>query len=71
MVTAVDRASKVVFALKSYAHQDHTGQTQLADVREGIEVVLILHDNWLKKGVEVRKHYKDIPEVYCYPDELN
>ncbi len=71
IITAVKRASKVVFALKSYTHKDHTGQKLLTDIRKGIDIVLTLHQNLLKKGVEVTKQYQDVPELLCYPDELN
>ena len=71
IITAVERASKVVFALKSYTHKDHTGQKLLTDIRKGVDIVLTLHQNLLKKGVEVSKQYQDVSELLCYPDELN
>jgi len=33
--------------------------------------VLTLCQNQLKKGIEVVKNYEDIPDILCYPDELN
>jgi hypothetical protein len=60
-----------VFALKSYAHFDYSGQMIKANITEGIEVVLTLYYNQLKHGIEVIKHYADVPEILCYPDELN
>lgn len=68
---AVDKASKVVFALKSYAHTDHTGERSSADVVDGIEVVLTLYYSQIKHGVEVVKNYVPVPEILCYIDELN
>jgi signal transduction histidine kinase len=67
---AVDRASKVVFALKTYAHHDQTGEMVEADIIEGIETVLTLYDNKIKQGVEVHRNYASLPSVLCYPDEL-
>ncbi len=69
--TAVDRASKVVFALKTYSRFDQSGKMVPADVVEGIETVLTLYHNQLKHGVEVVRDFDAIPPVYCYPDELN
>jgi PAS domain S-box-containing protein len=69
--TAVERAAKVVFALKSYAHYDHSGQMSQADITEGLEVVLTLYYNQLKHGIEVVKQYEEVPAIRCYPDELN
>lgn len=68
---AVERASKVVFALKNYAHYDESGQKLKANVIDGIEVVLILCHNQLKGGIDVVTTYEDVPFVDCYPDELN
>jgi signal transduction histidine kinase len=69
--TATERASKVVFALKSYARYDQSGEMTIANLTEGIETVLTLYQNQLKKGVEVIRNYTDLPPVLCYPDELN
>ena len=69
--TATDRASKVVFALKSYARYEQSGEKTAASITEGIETILTLYQNLLKQGVEVIKNYAEIPPILCYPDELN
>ncbi|HAJ63628.1 MAG TPA: hypothetical protein DCP31_33995 [Cyanobacteria bacterium UBA8543] len=69
--TATDRASKVVFALKSYAHYDQPGPMTQANLIAGIETVLTLYDNQLKHHVEIIRNYAELPLVLCYPDELN
>jgi len=69
--TAVERASKVVFAMKNYARFDHSGQKIMADITEGIDTVLTLYNTQLKQGVEVITRYRDHPLVPCFPDELN
>jgi signal transduction histidine kinase len=68
---AVDRASKVVFALKTYARHDQSGQKMKANVSTGIETVLTLYHNLLKQNTEVVRNYSEVPEIFCYPDELN
>jgi signal transduction histidine kinase len=68
---AVDRASKIVFALKSYGRYDEGAQKIQADITEGIEVVLTLYHNQLKRGITVIREYGDVPQIWCYPDELN
>jgi predicted ATPase/signal transduction histidine kinase/tRNA A-37 threonylcarbamoyl transferase component Bud32 len=67
---AVERASKIVFALKSYARYDQSEIKQSTVITEGIETVLELYHNYLKKGVEIIRHYQEIPKILCYPDEL-
>ncbi|HAG84138.1 MAG TPA: hybrid sensor histidine kinase/response regulator [Cyanobacteria bacterium UBA12227] len=69
--TATERASKVVFALKTYARYDQSGEMILANVIEGIDTVLTLYHNQFKMGVEVKRNYAELPPVLCYPDELN
>jgi signal transduction histidine kinase len=67
---AVERASLVVLALKSYAHQSHSTEKTLVPITDSIETVLTLYQNQLKHGVDVSRHYGDIPQLLCYPDEL-
>ncbi|MCU0542295.1 MAG: ATP-binding protein [Oscillatoriaceae cyanobacterium Prado104] len=68
--TAVERAAKIVFALKSYARYDASGTKQLSNLTDGIETVLELYRNQLKKGIEVVREYQPLPQIMCYPDEL-
>lgn len=68
---AVERASKIMFALKRYAQYDGSGQRVQADVVESIEDVLTLYHNHLKHGIDVVKHYGDVPAIRCYADELH
>ena len=70
ILIAVERAAKIVFALKSYAHYDSSGSKQLVQVADGLETVLELYRNQLKQGVEVTRSYQPLPPIWCYPDEL-
>ena len=69
-IIAIERASKVVFALKNYARYDPTGEKQQVDITEGVETVLELYHNQLKQGIEVIRDYPSLPLIFCYPDEL-
>ncbi|MCP4687530.1 MAG: GAF domain-containing protein [Desulfobacterales bacterium] len=69
--TAVERASKIVFALKKFSHHDHTGEKIKSDIVEGLETVLTLYYNQIKQGVEIIKNFTEVPRIPCYPDELN
>jgi signal transduction histidine kinase len=68
---ATEKASKVVFALKSYARYDQSEEMEKANIIEGIETVLTLYYNQLKQGVQVERDYQPVDEMLCYPDELN
>lgn len=68
---AVERAGKIVFALKNYAHHDQTpGEPQLVVITESLETVLELFHNLLKRGIEVQRDYQALPPIPCYVDEL-
>ncbi len=71
ITSAADRAAKIIFALKNFAHFDQSGEKIQTDIIEGIETVIILYNHQLKQGIEVIKNYTKLPEIWCYPDELN
>jgi len=72
IITAVERAAKVVFALKTYARYDQTGEKVEANIIEGIETILTLYHSQTKLGVEVIRNFdRSMPTFRCYPDELN
>jgi PAS domain S-box-containing protein len=68
---AVERASKIVFALKNYVRHNNSGQMSEAQITEGIDLVLTIYQNQLKQGIEVSKDYASVPAILCYPEELN
>lgn len=68
---AVSKASKVVFALKKFAHRDHIDEKSPADIIDGLETVLTLYHNQIKQGVEVIKDFNPLPPVSCFADEIN
>ena len=67
---AVERASKIVFSLKNYARVDLGKEPTAVNVVEGIETVLSLYHNQLKRGIEIVTNYRSLPEIQGYPDEL-
>jgi C4-dicarboxylate-specific signal transduction histidine kinase len=70
IMLAVERAAKIVFALKSYAHQDTRHEMVTASVTDGIDTVLMLYQNQIKQGIEMTKTYAPVPAILCYPQEL-
>lgn len=69
--TASDRSAKIVFALKTYARYDHSGEKIEANITDGIEAVLTLYHNQIKHGVTVHRSFAELPPIACYFDELN
>jgi signal transduction histidine kinase len=70
VITSVEKAAKVVFALKSYARFDQSESKQLIEITEGLETVLEIYHNQLKQNIEVFRNYQDLSPIWCYPDEL-
>ncbi|MGB3239092.1 MAG: ATP-binding protein [Geitlerinemataceae cyanobacterium] len=68
---AVERASKIVFALKSYSRQGNSGEMTQFLVTEGIDIVLTIYQNQLKQGIETIKNYERVSPIYGFPEELN
>lgn len=67
---AVDRVSKIMYALKNFSHFDSIGKKIKASIQETIETVLTIYQNQLKRGITLIKNYDDIPPIDCYPDDL-
>jgi two-component system, NtrC family, sensor kinase len=68
---AGDRATQVISALKNYARFDLENKPKLANLTQGIDTALILHQSQIQQKVEVIRNYQLISLVRCYPDELN
>lgn len=69
--TAVDRVSKIIFALKSFSRVNSTAEMTDASLRDGIETILIIYQNQIKQGIELVCHYEEMEPLRCRPDELN
>ncbi|MCX7041277.1 MAG: ATP-binding protein [Gammaproteobacteria bacterium] len=69
--TAVDRVAKIIFALKSFSRFGGVQVWTESDLREGLETVLTIYQNQIKHGIELARHFDDLPLVRCLPDEIN
>ena len=68
---ASERATKVVFALKTYARQSLSEEKIKVNIIEGLEAVITLYHNQLKQGIKLSTHFDELPPIECYFDELN
>ncbi|MCP4702514.1 MAG: response regulator [Gammaproteobacteria bacterium] len=69
--TAVEKASKVIFALKTFARFERSGEKTKASLRQSMETVLTLYHNQIKHSTELVREYEETEPLLCYPDELN
>ncbi|GBF48666.1 PAS domain S-box protein [Leptospira ryugenii] len=68
--TAIDRVSKILYALKNYSHFEKSERKELISIHDNLEIVFTIYQNHFKKGVELVKNYQEIPPIWCYPDDL-
>ncbi|MBI4620667.1 MAG: PAS domain S-box protein [Desulfobacterales bacterium] len=65
-----DRVAKIVKNLKDFSHVDEA-ELKYANINKGLESTLNIVWNELKYKATVTKDYGDIPELNCYPQQLN
>ena len=70
IIASVEKASKVIFALKNYARFDRSGEKQSVKITDGIDTVLQIYHNRLKQNIDVITDYQNDSLIWCYPDEL-
>lgn len=70
ILSAVDRAAKVVFALRTYAHLDASGPTSEICIPDSIGSVLAVYRHRLNHGINVVTSYQELPVIQGYPEEL-
>jgi signal transduction histidine kinase len=67
---ASGRIKDIVRNLANFARLDEA-ELKTVDVHEGIDSTLSLLHHALKYKVIVEKNYGDLPEITCYPNQLN
>jgi signal transduction histidine kinase len=65
-----ERTAAIVTGLRTFARAD-AEDTQFCQLSDLIEATLVVLGSELSKGVEVRRDYASLPEVPCYPGQLN
>jgi signal transduction histidine kinase len=68
---AVDKASRIIKALKTYLHDSAKDEAEPISLRNNLETVLTIYHNRLKQGIKVIKNYDEVPDVMGHPDQLN
>ncbi len=64
------RTAEIVKGLRNFSRLDE-GDMKKANLEEGIDNTLVILNNRLKNRVKVTKEYSKLPEVVCYPGQLN
>lgn len=67
----MDKVRDIVQSLKNFSRVDQEEDAQEANINECIEQTLKIVWNDLKYKCEVIKNLGDIPDIYCFPGQLN
>jgi urea transport system substrate-binding protein len=75
METGAERIRHLVLSLRNFSRIDQS-HMQPVDIHEGMESTLLILNNRLKAngdraGIRVIKEYGELPEIECYPSQLN
>jgi signal transduction histidine kinase len=75
MEVGTERIYKIVLSLRNFSRLDEA-EFKKVDIQEGIDSTLMILGNQLKatsehSQIQVIKEYGDIPNVECYPSQLN
>jgi PAS domain S-box-containing protein len=65
-----ERTTEIVKGLRTFSRLDED-VLKVANIHEGLDSTLILLRNKYKHCIEIEKHYGDVPEIECYPGQLN
>jgi len=68
---AAEKTTKVVMALKIFAHKDNSGEKQLISIPKTLETVLVIYQNLIKNGVKVSKDFEEVPSILGFQDQIN
>jgi len=66
----LDRIKKIVLDLKNFSHPGED-VLKLADINQNLESTLNIVWNELKYKATITKEYGELPQVNCYPQQLN
>ncbi|TGK18737.1 ammonium transporter [Leptospira fluminis] len=67
---AVERTSKITYALKNYSHIEAISNKIPSDVVGTLETVLIIYNNKIINGVDLKLEFDSRPIIPAFPDDL-
>ncbi len=70
MTIGTERIRSIVLSLRNFSRLDESEKKKV-NIHEGIDSTLLILNSRFKTGVKVIKQYGDIPEIECYPAQLN
>lgn len=68
--TALQRIVTIVQSLRNFARLDKA-EKDMVNIHEGLDSTLTLVHHELKNRIKLHKNYGQLPEVSCFPNQLN
>jgi signal transduction histidine kinase/response regulator RpfG family c-di-GMP phosphodiesterase len=65
-----NRTSEIVKGLRNFSRLDENDMKR-ANLEEGLNNTLVILNNKLKNRITIHKEFEHIPEIDCYPGQLN
>lgn len=66
----VERIIQIILSLRNFSRQDQA-EMRLSNLHEGIDSTLLILGHRIKQGIEIIKHYGELPPIECHPAQLN
>jgi signal transduction histidine kinase len=70
MKGGANRIREIVLSLRNFSRLDEDGMKPV-NLQEGIDNTLLILGSRLKRGIQVIKHYGELPMVECSPAQIN
>jgi two-component system NtrC family sensor kinase len=65
-----ERIRQIVLSLRNFSRLDEA-ERKFSELHEGLDSTLLLLSNRTKQGIQIIKHYGELPLVECYPAQVN
>jgi two-component system, NtrC family, sensor kinase len=68
---STSKFTKIITALENYTNsQKNEGEKRQAHLENTLEMALQLAAKKIPTGIQIVKHYSNVPTIYCYPEKL-
>lgn len=68
--TAVERVSRIVFALRAFSSADENGEMIDVNLQQSMDAVLREYQSQMLQGSKVVRQYEEIPPLWCIREDM-
>jgi two-component system, NtrC family, sensor kinase len=70
MKAGADRIRNIILSLRNFARLDEA-EKKTVDLHDGLDSTLMILSHRLQAGIQVTRHYGNLPRIQCYPSQMN